>query len=111
MRKLLLLLTFCTAYPISYPVSAQFIHQRFLPANGERGELGTAEAFPLVRIDKRTFRLTPGARIYDRENRTIAHGQLPAGADILYSRDSTGDVQRIYILTAQEQARLRSGRR
>jgi hypothetical protein len=110
MRKLLLLLVFCVMPAVSPDASAQFIQQRFLPANGERGTLGAAEAFPIVRIGNRTLRLTPGARIYDRENRTLVHAQLPPDAEVLYSRDQSGAIQRIYILTDQERSRLSARR-
>jgi len=75
---------------------------RFLPPNGERGTLGPTQNFPAVAIGKNILRLTPGARIYDRDNRTIVHAQLPPGAEVVYSRDQAGYVQRIYLLTEQE---------
>ena len=105
MRKLLLLLIFCSFAAV--PASAQFIQQRILPANAMRGTLGEPQAFPTVRIGSRTLRLSPGARIYDRSNRTIVHGQLPSGAEVLYSTDQAGDIQRMYILTDEELLRLR----
>jgi hypothetical protein len=110
--KLLLLLMLC-ALPAIYcaSASAQFIQQRFLPANGVRGTLGDPQAFPAVKIGNRTLRLTPGARIYDRSNRTIVHAQLPPGAEVLYSTDQTGDIQRMYILTDEELLRLKQARR
>ena len=102
MRKLLLLLMFSAACAGSVPAAAQFIAQRFLPANGERGTLGPTVDFPAVTIGKNVLLLTPGARLYDRDNRTIVHAQLPPGAEVIYSRDQAGYVQRIYILTEQE---------
>jgi hypothetical protein len=77
-----------------------------------RGTLGEPRIFPEVRIGNRTLRLSPGARIYDQSNRTIVHGQLPTGAEVLYTRDPGGDIQRIYVLTDEELLRLqRAGRR
>jgi hypothetical protein len=111
-RKLLLLLVFWSCLAAAIPAAAQFIQQRFLPANGARGTLGEPQLFPAVRIGSRTLRLSPGARIYDRSNRTIVHAQLPPGAEVLYSTDQTGDIQRMYILTDEELLRLRqAGRR
>ena len=112
MRKLLLLLIFYSCLTAPGPAAAQFIQQRFLPANGVRGTLGEPQVFPAVRIGSRTLRLSPGARIYDRSNRTIVHAQLPPGAEVLYSTDQGGDIQRMYILTDEELLRLRqAGRR
>jgi hypothetical protein len=89
------------------PAAAQFISQRFLPVDGERGTLGAPQDFPSVRIGNAVMLLTPGARIFDRENRTIVHGQLEPGSDVVFRRDQAGYVQRIYILTEQEREILR----
>ena len=78
---------------------------RFLPP-GERGVTGENLPLPHVKIDKRVLRLAPGGVIFDRNNRTIVHQHLPAGADVLYTRDQAGDVMRIYLLTDDEKARL-----
>jgi hypothetical protein len=106
LRKLLILLTFCCSLA-ALDTSAQFIQQRFLPADGLRGTLGEPQDFPAVKIDDHPLRLTPGARIYDRSNRTIVHGQLPSGAEVLYVTDKAGNIQRIYVLTDEELLRLK----
>ena len=94
------------------PAYAQFIQQRFLPANGERGKTGPRHAYPVVQIDKKMLRLAPGARIYDAENRTIVHAHLPSGAEVFYAKEQTGAILRLYILSAQEIAQLKkSGKR
>ena len=76
---------------------------RFLPAKACAELLG-AEQQPSrsCRSATRVLRLTPGARIYDQNNRTIVHGELPPARRVLFVRDQTGDVSRIYILTEQE---------
>jgi hypothetical protein len=111
-RKFLVLLAlFCCSAP-SPPSSAQLVQQRSFPEKAVRGTLGEPQEFPTVKIGNRTLRLTPGARIYDRSNRTIVHAQLPSGAEVLYSTDQAGDIQRMYILTEEELLRLRqAGRR
>ena len=81
---------------------------RALPTNGERGKVGAEQAYPNVAIGSTVLALTPGARIYDQNNRTILHGQLPTGSEILYTRNLAGGIQVIYILTEQELARLPS---
>jgi hypothetical protein len=93
--------------------AAQFVQMRFLPPQAIRGVLGPGpQQYPVVVIGNTVLRLTPGARIYDQNNRTIVHGQLPPGAQILFLRDQAGDVVRIYILTEQELAFLKqTGRR
>ena len=79
---------------------------RLLPANGERGKTGASQPLPHVTIGSRVLRLAPGGVIYDQQNRSIIHAHLPVAAEVLYTKDQSGDIQRIYILTDQEQARL-----
>ena len=111
MRKCLLLLAFCVTLGTIAAVEAQ-VQLRFLPAQGERGRLGEAQVLPMVKIGSRIMRLAPGAVIYDQNNRSIVQAHLPAGAEVLYTRNQNGDVQRIYILTDQEREQLaRAGRR
>jgi len=104
MPKLLLLLALSAA--VSSGAHAQFIQQRPLPDKGERGQLGAPQPLPLVQIGSGVLRLAPGGLIFDQNNRTIVHQHLPPGAQVYYTRDMNGDLQRIYILTEQEQARL-----
>ena len=110
MRKLLLLLILsCSLQALT--AYAQFIQQRFLPANGERGKTGATQAYPLVQIDRKVLRLAPGARIYDQSNRTITHAHIPAGTEVFYSKEQSGAVLRLYILSEQEILRLKQARR
>ena len=105
MRKLLLLLAFCLAF-VAGGASADSVLTRQLPKDAQRGKLGVQQAYPYVLIGRQLYQLNPGARIYDRMNRTILHAQLPEGSEILYSRDQSGAVRVIFILTEQELARL-----
>jgi hypothetical protein len=107
MPKPLLLLIFCV---ILGHTAAQAQGLRSLPQQGERGTLGQNQALPEVQIGSRSLRLAPGAIIYDQNNRSVVHSQLPADADVFYTTDSKGEIQRIYILTEQEKARLDQSR-
>ena len=109
MRKSLLLLAFCTLCGAS-AVSAQV--GRLLPDNGERATTGESQPLPHVKLGRNVLRLAPGGVIYDQNNRSIVHANLPQNAEVLVVRNQGGDIQRIYILTQAEQARLRqAGRR
>ena len=109
MPKSLLLLAFCVACGLT---TAHAQVMRILPAVFERGETGASQPLPLVKVGNRTLKLAPGAVIYDRENRSIIHEQLPVGVQVLYTRDQSGDIQRIFILTREELQRLsQAGRR
>ena len=111
MRNLLVSLTLLCLLGVSSTAPAQHVQQRMLPAKAVQGTLGEPEVFPAVRIGNRILRLSPGARIYDQSNRTIVHAQLAAGAEVLYTSDPAGDIQRMYILTEEELLRLREARR
>ena len=76
---------------------------RPLPNNGKLGALvGPPQAYPLLQVDKALLRLAPGGLIFDQQNRTIVHNQLPEGANVLYVLNMTGEVSRIYILRPDE---------
>ena len=85
--------------------------QRLLPANGKRGITGEPRPLPTVVINRTEARLAPGGIIFDTNNRTILHQNLPANADVWFQLNMTGDIQRIYILTPDEQARLDQAKR
>jgi hypothetical protein len=104
MRKSLLLLIFSFGFLWAAGTQAQVV--RALPEKAERGTLGENQPFPQVTIGGEMLRLAPGATIYDQQNRSVVQGQLPANADILFTKDQNGDVLRIYILTEQEKVRL-----
>ena len=115
MRKLLLLLTLsCSSAAFTggaLPAYAQHVQQRFLPVSGVRGTLGETLPYPAVLIDKRVMRLAPGARIFDTSNRTLVHGHIPSGAQVLYAREQSGDIIRVYVLTEREIADLKQAGR
>jgi hypothetical protein len=108
MRKILLLLmlSVTVGWPASY---AQVMRQ--LPVNGKRGVTGESQPMPRVIIGRELLMLAPGGVIYDTNNRTIVHSSLPAGAAVLYQVNTTGQIQRIYLLRPDEQARLDQARK
>jgi hypothetical protein len=111
-RKPLILLAFLFALAVSVTAAGQPVQHRTLPAKAVRGTLGEPQVFPTVKIGDRILRLSPGARIYDPSNRTLVHAQLPSGAEVLYTTDAAGNIQRMYVLTDEELLRLKqAGRR
>jgi len=80
---------------------------RLLPSTARRGTLQGGQVMPLVTLNDKVVGLTPGALIYDRNNRTVVHGSVPLQkVDVIYTVDLTGQVNRIYILNPDERARL-----
>ena len=102
MRKSLLLLVLSLIFAT---VHAQPF--RTLPASGFLGTTGERLPLPGIVINKTVLTLAPGAIIYDQNNRTLTHAQLPVGADIFFTGDGVGNVMRVYILTADEKARYK----
>ena len=106
MRKILLLLTLSVFLSALSWAGESYAQMRQLPLNGKRGLTGDKLQLPLVLIGRETLKLAPGGLIYDLHHRTVVHGSLPVGADVWYQMNSGGEIQRIYILTPFEQARL-----
>ncbi len=105
MRKLLLLLSLVVSIAISFASYAQL---RTLPVNAKRTTVGQQQfELPYVELGAKKLKLAPGAVIYDAENRTLVHGALPQGADVVFTTDMQGDIARIYILTPFEQKQLK----
>ena len=114
MRKTLTLLTLfrslaLMAALVTYgAVTVAYAQQsRVLPANGKRGTTGESLPLPQVKINRQALALAPGGLIFDTHNRTILHQNLPQGADVWYQFNIEGQVQHIYILRPDEQARLK----
>ena len=91
---------------LSAGAAAQLAPNRLLPAKGKRAELGAALPLPMLQVGGAVLRLAPGGVIYDESNRAILHTALPPHANVWYTTDANGDVQRMYVLTAAEQALL-----
>ena len=77
---------------------------RPFPANILRGKF-TPGYFPDIKLDGKARQLSPAARIFNEDNRI----ELPAavrGKDIVvnYTVDNMGNIDRIWILTADEAA-------
>lgn len=80
---------------------------RRLPADGKLGELvGHQQPFPLLQINNKVVRLAPGGLIYDRQNRSILHNQLPEYSPVLFVEDPKGEIARVYLLRPEEFERL-----
>jgi hypothetical protein len=94
------LLALALAFTFATSGYAQLV--RKLPPNGKLGELVGQQPLPILHIDKEQLRLAPGGLIFDQENRTMLHGRLPERATILYVRNATGEVSRIYLLRPDE---------
>jgi len=97
------------AAALAFAAASQAQLARFLPPEGQYGELNgqRQQPLPLVQIDKKILRLAPGGRIYDEHNRLIVHGSLPDAASVLFVQDMNGDIARLWILLPAEIERVK----
>lgn len=63
-------------------------------------------AYPNVLIDGNSYRLAPGARIYDTNNRMVLPNAAPKTGKVLFKLDGQGNLLKLWILTPDEIARL-----
>ncbi len=78
---------------------------RFLPQNVQVGQIN-GHHYPEVKIGGKTYRLAPGARIYDTFNRFILPTQLPQSAKVFYQLDPGGLLIQLWLPTPEEEARM-----
>jgi hypothetical protein len=60
----------------------------------------TTGQLPTVVIDGKDYRLAPGARIIGANNTSLTPNQVPAGSNVRYRVDSSGQVTQVWILPA-----------
>jgi hypothetical protein len=104
-RAILTLLTAVTCLA-SAPVSAQTPDfkpaVRQFPAAALRGEM-VVQAPPVISMDGKPDRLSPGARIRDANNMLVLSGALVEQPVLVnYLRENTGQVHQVWILNSEE---------
>jgi hypothetical protein len=97
------------AAALAFAAASQAQLQRFLPPEGQYGELNgqQQQPLPLVQIGTKVLRLAPGGRIYDQHNRTIVHSSLPDAAPVWFIPDMNGDIAGLWILLPGEIERVK----
>ena len=82
---------------------------REFPKAALRGQM-MVQNHPLLTINGRAERLTPGARIFDQQNRLVLSGQL-VGQNLLvnYVRDGGGQIHQVWVLNSEEAKEKRAG--
>ncbi len=77
---------------------------REFPQDARRGTIESHE-YPYYRIDKRTYRLAAGGRIFNEQNLIMVPVSLPRGkSEIMYRLDTRGELFAIWLLTREEAA-------
>jgi len=80
---------------------------REAPKNVKPGVIAVSATPPLIAVDGKEDRLSPGARVRDRNNLLVLSGAL-AGKTLytVYRRDSAGLVHEVWLLNEEEYAKV-----
>ena len=80
---------------------------REAPRDVKPGIIAVSATPPLITVDGKEDRLSPGARVRDRNNMLVLSGAL-AGKSLytVYRRDSTGLVHEVWLLNEEEYAKI-----
>ena len=77
---------------------------RIFPPNIDTGEL-QENKYPNIQISGKTYRLPPGGKIYDRQNRIIfASAVPPEKANVVFQLDLNGELSKMWLMTPEEEA-------
>ena len=80
---------------------------RDAPKDVKRGLLAVSATPPIIQMDGKPDRLSPGARIRDTNNMLVLSGGIAGQTmPVVYRRDASGLVHEAWILTPEEDAKL-----
>ena len=99
MRRKLFALLIC-ALVVAAAAVAQV---RQIPDLAKRGSIVHIQD-AIVEVDGQRMRLSAGAQIRSRDNLFIVPMSLPRGAPVKYTLDGSGQIHRVWVLTAEEAA-------
>ncbi|MCV0438167.1 MAG: hypothetical protein K5880_06025 [Hydrogenophaga sp.] len=98
----------CLGFFSAGTAQAQAVQRNF-PDKALRGEMVVVQP-PLVAMDDRPTRLSPGARILDTSNRLVRSATLVNKELVVnYTMDHRGQVHQVWILTEAEAKEKRPG--
>jgi hypothetical protein len=87
--------------------SAQITTEHGAPLGVKPALIAVSATPPIITVDGKDDRFSPGARIRDRDNRLVLSGTL-AGQTLytIYKRDAAGLVHEVWLLNAEEYKKL-----
>ena len=88
-------------------VCAQITTERGAPLGVKPALIAVSATPPIIQVDGKDDRFSPGARIRDRDNRLVLTGGL-AGKTVysVYKRDASGLVHEVWLLNEEEFKKL-----
>lgn len=95
---------------LSLAASVAFAQEGFVreaPKDVQPAVIAVSATPPLITVDGKDDRLSPGARVRDRNNMLVLSGQL-AGKTLytVYRRDAAGLVHEVWLLNEEEYAKV-----
>lgn len=92
---------------VAVAASAQITTQRGAPLGVKPAIISVSATPPIIQVNGKDDRLSPGARIRDRDNRLLLSASL-AGKNLyaVYKRDAAGLVHDVWLLNAEEYKQL-----
>jgi len=86
--------------------ATQACAERVFPQQATRGDM-KAYDYPSMKIGDKTYRLSPGSRIFNRNNLIITPASLQTQtAPVMFTLDIRGDLASIWLLNGDEAARI-----
>jgi hypothetical protein len=99
-------LTALLAATLALACAMPAIADRNFPQQAVRGDM-KAYAYPSMKIGDIVYRLSPGSRIYNQQNLIIMPASLQVQtAPVMYTLDIRGDLASVWLLNADEAARI-----
>jgi hypothetical protein len=92
---------------VATAASAQITTEHGAPLGAKPALIAVSATPPVIQVDGKPDRLSPGARIHDRNNRLMLSASL-AGQTLytVYKRDAAGLVHQVWLLDAEEYKKL-----
>lgn len=105
-RLALAALLLSLGFGLSFGACAQESVRRDAPKDVVLGKM-TVTLPPVIQMDGKEDRLSPGSRIRDTRNMLVLSGSLAGQTvPVVYKRDAAGLVHEVWMLTADEYAKL-----
>jgi hypothetical protein len=91
----------------AFTANAQIESIRSAPRDVKPAIIAVSATPPIIQVDGKADRFSPGARIRDRDNRLVLTGTL-AGKSVytIYKRDPVGLVHEVWLLNEEEYRKL-----
>ncbi len=95
-KSILMLVLFSVAF------AQMAIAGRLLPQDVKTGMIRAVQ-YPQVNVDGTVYKLSPGSRVFDQNNRSVLPGSIPQSVRIFYQLNPQGELSKVWIMTPDEE--------